>query len=129
MARSTAKLAVVEVSRRPIRSVYYSDLSARTVEKVNRGAHARSAVPRAVDHMQVNHYAAALCEVYDDTTGELHAVILPGCCTAVYGRPGGTGRGIYLVKNIQLGLMPGRGGGIVISVVNDRTKKRKPTDV
>lgn len=75
MARSAAKLAVVPPTLRPIRSVYYSDLTARTVEKVNRGLHARSAVPRAIDHMQVNHYSALLCEVYDDTTGELHAVI------------------------------------------------------
>lgn len=60
---------------RPIRTVYYSDSRARVVEKVSRGKFARTAVPRAVDHMQVNHYSAILCEVYDDTTGVLHAVI------------------------------------------------------
>lgn len=60
---------------RPIRSVYYSDRQGRVVEKVNRSAHARTAVPNAIGHMQLDHYGAMLCEVYDDTTAELHAVI------------------------------------------------------
>lgn len=60
---------------RPIRSVYYSDHRARHVVKTSRGKYARTAVPRAVDRMQVNDYQAVLCEVYDDSSGVLHAVI------------------------------------------------------
>lgn len=60
---------------RPVRSVFYSDLRGNTVEKVNRGKYSETAVPRAVAHMQINNYGALLCEVYDDTSGVLHAVI------------------------------------------------------
>lgn len=64
-----------EAPSRPIRSVYYSDHRARHVVKTSRGKYARTAVPRAVDRMQVNDYSAVLCEVYDDSNGVLHAVI------------------------------------------------------
>lgn len=70
-----AKKKQVNGFTRPIRTVYYSDHRANVVEKVNRGIHARTAVPRAVDHMQLDHYGAVLCEVYDDQTGVLHAVL------------------------------------------------------
>lgn len=36
---------------------------------------ANRAVAQAVSHMQINHYGAHLCEVYDLATGELHATI------------------------------------------------------
>lgn len=75
MAKPELKLVAPGKRPRPIRSVYYSDRRGRVVEKVNRGAHAVTAVPRAVGHMQLDHYGAMLCEVYDDTTATLHAVI------------------------------------------------------
>lgn len=45
------------------------------VTRINRAVHANSAVLRAVDHMQLNHYGATLAEVYDLNTAELHAII------------------------------------------------------
>lgn len=57
---------------RPIKTVYY-----RTGldPQVNRSADANRAIATCVLHMQVNHYGARSAEVYDDETGELHAVI------------------------------------------------------
>ncbi len=43
--------------------------------QVNRGGSARRACLHAVDHMQMNHYAARVAEVYDERTGELHIVL------------------------------------------------------
>lgn len=61
-----------ERSPRTIQTVYYH--RGATV-KINMAAHANSAVLRCVDHMQLNHYGANVCEVFDNKTGELHAVI------------------------------------------------------
>ena len=57
---------------RSIQTTYYLG---NTVKQINRAAHARSAVLRAVDHMQMNDYHAAVAEVFDLETGELHAVL------------------------------------------------------
>lgn len=56
----------------PIKTVYYLK---HTVQRINHAAHANSAVPRCVGHMQLNRYSATTAEVFDTTTGELHAVI------------------------------------------------------
>jgi hypothetical protein len=60
---------------RPIRSVYYHDHRAREVSRVNHAGHANHAVALAVEHLQVNHYEAVLCEVFDERDGVLHAVL------------------------------------------------------
>lgn len=43
--------------------------------KVTRAKYASTSVPNAVMHMQMNDYEATVCEVWDETTGQLHAVI------------------------------------------------------
>ena len=55
-----------------IKTVYYQN---KRVVKITRAAHANSAVPRCVDHMQMNHYDAFTAEVFDELNGVLHAVI------------------------------------------------------
>jgi hypothetical protein len=60
-------------SSRPIMTVYYTH--SKVVIRTNRAAHADSAVMHAVNHMQHDHYGADVCEVFDSTTGELHAVL------------------------------------------------------
>ena len=55
-----------------IKTVYYRGNKA---VKVTKAAHANSAVPRCVDHMQLNHYDAFVAEVFDELSGALHAVI------------------------------------------------------
>lgn len=75
---------------RPIVTTYYKDLEATKVVKTNRAAHANSAVLRCVDHMQLNHYKARLCEVYDERDSKLHAVVvreLAGEIHIAYKRP------------------------------------------
>lgn len=47
----------------------------KKVVKNNTAMYANSAVLRCVDHMQTNHYHASVAEVFDNDTGELHAVI------------------------------------------------------
>lgn len=47
----------------------------KAVVKTNRAKHDRSAVLRAVDHLQMNSYGAAVVEVVDMETSELHAVL------------------------------------------------------
>jgi hypothetical protein len=58
-----------------IQTTYYAEKSARTVVKITRGRYANNAVPNTIKHMQTNNYAAALAEIVDLRTGELHAVI------------------------------------------------------
>lgn len=62
---------------RSIQTTYYSRGIGRSKQevKVNLAKHARTAVLNAIDHMQMDHYGAAVAEVYDLETGELHAVI------------------------------------------------------
>ncbi len=43
--------------------------------KINLAKHPRSAVLRAIDHMQLNTYGAVACEVFDTNTNERHATI------------------------------------------------------
>lgn len=61
--------------KKEIKTVFYADFQARHIVRTNRAYHANSAVLRAIDHMQMNHYEAVLCEVYDERDGVLHAVI------------------------------------------------------
>ena len=58
---------------RNIQTTYYG--MNKTVVKINKAKHDRNAVLRAVDHLQMNSYGAAVVEVYDTETTELHAVI------------------------------------------------------
>lgn len=57
---------------RPIRSQY---LHGHAEVKVTRAKYASTAVPAAVMHMQMDDYDAFTCQVWDDSTGKLHAVI------------------------------------------------------
>lgn len=65
-----------EVSE-PKRKFYIKTMffQGKQLVKVNHSAHALNAVPRCVGHMQLNRYAATVAEVFDELTGELHAVI------------------------------------------------------
>lgn len=55
-----------------IKTVYYRGKSA---VKTTRSKWANSASKNAFGHMQTNQYDATHCEVFDESTGELHAVI------------------------------------------------------
>lgn len=57
---------------RTIQTTYYGG---KSVVKNNTAVHANTAVLRCVDHMQLDHYSASVAEVFDHTTGTLHAVI------------------------------------------------------
>ena len=57
---------------RPIKTVYR--LAGEQVH-VNSSSNPNRAVAQCVAHMQVNHYGATVAEVYDDTSGALHAVV------------------------------------------------------
>lgn len=43
--------------------------------KITSSSNANRAVATCVLHMQVNEYGATVAEVYDDETGDLHAVV------------------------------------------------------
>lgn len=58
---------------RQIQSTYYGPDKKEV--QINLAKHERSAVMRAIDHMSLNHYGAAVCEVFDTNTAQLHAVI------------------------------------------------------
>ena len=45
------------------------------VAKINRAKHDRTAVLHAVNHLQLNSYGAAVVEIVDTETSELHAVL------------------------------------------------------
>ena len=62
----------VSVNPRPVQTIYYLR---GVIVKTNRARHSNSAVLRCVDHMQFNHYEATTAEVFDETTGVLHAVL------------------------------------------------------
>ena len=57
---------------RPIVSQY---LYGHKEKKVTRAKYASKAVPTAVMHMQMNDYDALVCQVWNEATGELHAVV------------------------------------------------------
>ena len=61
------------MATRNISAAYFN--GKEKIVKRKRGAHARSMVLRTVDHLQVDEYSASVAEVYDHTTGELHAVL------------------------------------------------------
>lgn len=60
---------------RTITTEYFSPTDHKTPVKVNLSASPQSAVMLAVGHMQMNDYGAELCNVFDNQTAELHAVI------------------------------------------------------
>lgn len=62
----------MEVGKFKIKTTFYKG---RTLLKVNHAKYANAAVMRAVGHMQTNHYGATVAEVYDEYSGELHAVL------------------------------------------------------
>lgn len=62
----------VSTGSRNIKAVYYRG---KDVMKVNKSKWANSASKNAFDHMQLDRYEATHCEVYDERTGELHAVL------------------------------------------------------
>lgn len=45
------------------------------VVHTNSSTNPNRAVAQCVRHMQINHYGATAAEVYNDETGELHAVV------------------------------------------------------
>ena len=63
-----------------IKTVYFHG---KKVVQVNKACHANSAVLRCVDHMQHNHYKSNVAEVFDELSGELHAVISRSMATGV----------------------------------------------
>ena len=67
---------VSEQGSRSIETSYYrGNSNKKDLVKTNRAVHANSAVLRAVDHMQFNHYEATTAEVFDNDSGVLHAVL------------------------------------------------------
>lgn len=87
---ASARAHLPAFGTRPIRSDFYASTQARgSPVKVNRGRWAIRSVPNAIMHMQLDTYQARLCEVWDETTGELHAQIkrsVNGDLTIHYGR-------------------------------------------
>ena len=57
---------------RPIVCQY---LNGHKETKRTRARYASNAVPTAVMHMQFDDYDALVCQIWDETNGELHAVI------------------------------------------------------
>ncbi len=62
------------MSARSIKSVFYNHK--KEPLRVNSALHIEWAVPRAIWHMQIDHYSARVCEVFDELTGELWAVVV-----------------------------------------------------
>ncbi len=56
-------------------TVYYDSKKSKRVLKTNYAKHARSAILRAVDHMQMNDYSAFVAVIHDEGTSELYAII------------------------------------------------------
>lgn len=61
-------------SPRNIRTEYYNH-KAETL-KVNNASSPRSAILRAVDHLQTNTYGAKVADIFDNETAELYAVVV-----------------------------------------------------
>jgi hypothetical protein len=71
-------LKLVEfIMSRNIKTTYWNKPVASHENEVrtNSSSNANRAVAACIMHMQVNDYGAMLAEVWDDDTGELHAVI------------------------------------------------------
>lgn len=60
---------------RKIKTKYYIGKRYDNPIKTNHSLDANMAVATCVLHMQVNHYGATSAEVYDDESGQLHAVV------------------------------------------------------
>lgn len=75
-----AKSRIPAFGTRPIRSDFYTTLrgTRSSLTRTNKARYAIKAVPNAVMHMQLDTYNARLCQVWDEQTGELHAVIKRG---------------------------------------------------
>lgn len=61
--------------QRLIKTKFYRGKRYHDPVQVNSSSDANWAVAKCVAHMQVNHYQATSAEVYDDNTGELHAIV------------------------------------------------------
>jgi hypothetical protein len=57
---------------RPIKTKYYAG---KELLRTNSSTDANRAIAQCVYHMQVNHYGSNVAEVYDDTSGQLHAQV------------------------------------------------------
>lgn len=66
----------MEATLRPIVTTYYADMKAKKLVRTTQAKWSNNAVLHAVNHMQLNHYEASVCEVYDAQSGTLHAVIV-----------------------------------------------------
>ncbi len=62
----------MEYGKYQIKTTFYKG---KKLIKINHAKYANAAVVRAVGHMQTNNYGATVAEVYDEVTGELHAVL------------------------------------------------------
>ena len=58
-----------------IKTVYYATRGRKEVVRTTSAATGTNAVPHAVKHMRSNRFSAEAAEVYDSSTGALHAVI------------------------------------------------------
>lgn len=61
----------MSIKIRQIKTVFYRG---KEVVHTNRAVHANSAVLNCVNHLQFNRYEATTAEVFDEMSGELHAV-------------------------------------------------------
>ena len=74
---------------RNIKTKYYVGKKYDEPVKVNTSIDANRAVATCILHMQINHYGATSAEVYDDASGQLHALIrraISGTITIDYKR-------------------------------------------
>lgn len=60
---------------RNIKTKYYVGKRYHDPVRVNHSSDANTAVATCVLHMQINHYGATSAEVYDDESGQLHAIV------------------------------------------------------
>lgn len=58
-----------------IRSIETTFYRRTKLVKTNNATYANNAVLRCVDHLQLNHYEATHAEVFDCSTGQMHAVV------------------------------------------------------
>lgn len=65
-----------KVNSRPVITTYYEDTKGKKLIRANNAKWANRAVLNAINHMQLNHYGAAVAEVYDAVSAELHAIIV-----------------------------------------------------
>lgn len=57
---------------RPIKSIYYNG---KEVVKRNSSSNPLRCVSRCIEHMRLNSYHSTHAEVFDETSGVLHAVV------------------------------------------------------